>query len=275
MLEQLKYINHVNEVFEFGKDGVFINTNDLHDYEWDVTTKNDRISSFDYTVTKKKLPIIIVCDTEAQGVAVKNRLLEVTEKDVLSMKPGKFVIGDYYLKCYVSESQKADYLTSKRYMTVTLTLISDQPYWVKETTAMFRTELSTTVGGQNLDYLFDFPFDYSSDEANGNLNNTAFVGTNFRMVIYGPATDPEITIGGHTYLVSCDIAEGEYLTIDSVQKTIFLTGITGEVTNKFNQRGRDSYIFEKIPAGSNSVFWGGAFNFDVVLLEERSEPKWT
>ena len=33
MLEQLKYKNHQNEVFEFGKDGIFVEANELHDYE--------------------------------------------------------------------------------------------------------------------------------------------------------------------------------------------------------------------------------------------------
>ena len=31
MLEQLKYKNHLNEVFEFGKDGIFVDTNDVWD----------------------------------------------------------------------------------------------------------------------------------------------------------------------------------------------------------------------------------------------------
>ena len=45
--------------------------------------------------------------------------------------------------------------------------------------------------------------------------------------------------------------------------------------SKFSDRNRDDYIFEKIPSGSNDVSWDGAFGFDVTLLEERSEPKWT
>ena len=69
--------------------------------------------------------------------------------------------------------------------------------------------------------------------------------------------------------------EGEYLTIDSTTKKIFLTKNDGTIINQFNNRNRDSYIFEKIPAGSNVVTWNGDFAFDVILLEERSEPKWT
>ena len=68
---------------------------------------------------------------------------------------------------------------------------------------------------------------------------------------------------------------GEYLTIDSATKKIFLTAVDGTTANKFNNRNRDSYIFEKIQPGGNVVAWDGTFGFDVILLEERSEPKWT
>ena len=59
MLEQLKYKNHVNEVFDFGKNGIFVDMSDIHDYEWTVKSKNNRISSLDYAISKRKLPIII------------------------------------------------------------------------------------------------------------------------------------------------------------------------------------------------------------------------
>jgi len=116
MLEQLKYKNHVGEVFEFGKDGIFVNTNDLHNYEWKVSAKGGRITSLDYAVTSKSLPVIIICKTEAQGIAARNRMLEVFEKDVLAMQHGKIIIGDYYFRCFVTKSSKQSYLTNKRYM---------------------------------------------------------------------------------------------------------------------------------------------------------------
>ena len=108
MLEQLKYKNHVNEVFEFGKDGIFVNTNDLHDYEWTVTKKGGRIASLDRAIINRKLPVIIICDTEAKGIAARNRLMEVVEMDALAMQHGSIIIGDYYFKCFVTKSQKKD-----------------------------------------------------------------------------------------------------------------------------------------------------------------------
>lgn len=276
MLEQLKYKNHVNEVFEFGKDGIFVNTNDMHDYEWNVTKKNNKIASLDYAVTKRKLPIIIICDTEEKGFAARNKLLEITEKDVLAMQHGRIIIGDYYFKCYVTKSEKKNYLTSRRYMELTLTLTTDFPYWIKESSLTFgaakEEEITNTSGF--LDYLFEYPFDYSNRTINRTLDNTGFVASNFRMIIYGVCSNPTINIANHTYKVNCTVGEGEYLTIDSSSKKIILTANDGTQTNVFKNRDKDSYIFEKIPVGSNAVTWDGDFGFDIILLEERSEPKW-
>lgn len=274
MLEQLKYKNHINEVFEFGKDGIFVDTNDLHDYEWNVVTKGSRIASLGYAVSKRTLPITIICETEEQGIAARNRLLEVVEKDVLAMNHGQIIIGDYYFKCFVTKSQKSNYLITKRHMKLKLTLTTDFPYWVKETEFNFRSG-SDDGSGEGLDFSFDYPYDYVSEMRSSNLNNTGFVGTNFRMIIYGACSNPAVYIAGHLYQVNCDVGASEYLTIDSINKTITLTGNDGTVTNMFNLRNRDSYIFEKIQPGSNVVTLEGDYGVDLILLEERSEPKWT
>ena len=275
MLEQLKYKNHMNEVFEFGKDGIFVDTSDLHDYEWNVTKKGNRISALDYTISKRKLPIIIICDTEEKGIAARNKLLEVVEKDVRALQHGQIIINDYYFRCFVTKSQKSEYLTSKRYMRITLTLTSDFPFWVREETFVFRkVGEGEGDGGKNLDFNYDHPFDFFSGRGNKTLDNFGFVGTDFRMVIYGACSNPAVYVSGHLYQVDVDVGEGEYLTIDSVTKKIFLTAIDGTVTNVFNKRSRDSYIFEKIPPGQNKVNWEGSFGIDFTLLEERSEPKW-
>lgn len=274
MLERLKYKNHLNEVVDFGKDGIFVNTNDLHDYEWTVTKKSDRIAAISKGITTKKLPIVIICDTEENGTAARNRLMEVVEKDVLAFSPGQIILGDYFFKCYVTKSEKKNYLVTKRWMEVTLTLTSDFPYWIKEKVIPFGASSTTGTSGED-DFPYDYPFDYMESSNSSPVNNTNFVASNFRLRIYGACTNPAIIIGNHTYKVNCTVNAGEYLTIDSTTKQIYITGVDGSVTNVFNMRDRGSYIFEKIPVGMNTVAWGGNYGFDLILLEERSEPKWT
>lgn len=275
MLEQLKYQNHANEIFEFGKDGIFVDVSELHDYSWDVAKKNNRIVSLDRSVVTRKLPITIICATEEEGLKARNKLLEVVEKDVLAMQHGKIIIGDYYFRCFVTKSQKKNYLTTKRHMLATLFLTSDFPYWVKETKYVI-SALSEDVTGNTIgfNYPFDYPFDYQNDVANKTVSNTDFAASNFRLTINGECVDPAIYIGDHLYQVYCTVNEGEYITIDSTSKTIIHTANNGAKTNVFNNRNKDSYIFEKIPPGKNVVSWPGTFTFEINILEERSEPRW-
>lgn len=278
MLEKVKFINHINESMDWGSNGIYVNHSDLRNYAWDYTKENNKISYFSQGIVKKSVPIVIACQSETEGIAIKNRLLEICEKDVLAMQHGKLVIGDYYLKCFISGSSKTDYLYHKGYLKVTLTVVTDQPQWIRESTTTFRSSADAppeTGGKRNLDFNVDFAYDYASELLGKTLNNGGFVGTNFRLIIYGAVTNPIIFIAGHRYQVDYIVEANEYLTIDSIEKTITLTKRTGEVVNCFNYRDRDSYIFEKIPPGNNTVNWSGDFGFDVILVEERSEPKWT
>lgn len=274
MLEKLTYKNHLNEVFDFGKEGIFVNSNDLHNFAWNATTKNNRITLFRYGVATRKIPVVIICNSEEEGIAARNRLFEVTDKDVLALQHGRIIIGDYYFRCFVTKSEKANYLQSKRYMTVDLTLTSDFPYWVKETKFSFSNSGSGR-SAEGLDFPKDYQYDFTNSIGSTSMNNSGFVDSNFRMVIYGACSNPTVYINDHAYTVNCTVEENEYLTIDSTAKTITLTSNDGTVTNKFRDRGRNTYIFQKIPAGSNTVSWEGNYGIDITLLEERSEPKWT
>ena len=273
MLEKIKYINHINETLDFGTKKLFVNENDLRDFAWEVTSKNNRISGFSKGIVKKTIPIIMKVDTVEEGIRLRNKLFEVFEKDVLAVKHGKIIIGDYYLKCFVTESTKSEYLIHKGYMRIDVKVTTDFPYWVKETTTKFNYSKAGAMG-KNLDYNRDYPSDYASNLIGTTLNNTNFAVSNFKMYIFGACESPVVTIAGHNYAVNVSLSANEFLTIDSVNKTIVKTLSNGRTENCFNLRDKSSYIFEKIPSGNLNVSSSADFKFDVVLLEERGEPKW-
>ncbi len=273
MLEKLRYVNHQNESLDFLGQPLLVNENDLHDFAWSITSKNDRISSFKKGIVKKTIPVIIKCADHKAGLQLRNRLFEVCEKDVLLQQYGKLIVGDYYLRCYVTGSKKSDYRFHGGYMLVKLTIQTDLPEWVKETTTVFSANSESTE--EFLDYFFDYPFDYKNSLTNSIVTNTGLVAANFRIVIYGPVVAPALYIDGHEYSVNVEVGTGEYLTIDSVEKTIVLTRSDGEKVNCFNKRKKDSYIFQKIPTGDNAITSPNQqIYFDVTLLDERSEPAW-
>lgn len=272
MIEQMQYKNHINEVVAFGEK-IFVNENDLRDFAWSVTKKNDKISAFTKGVVKKTIPLVIACKDEAEGIQIRNIMFEVMEKDVLAKKHGKIIIGNYYLRCFVTGSKKSGYSYSKGYLQLKLTVQTDSPEWIRESTAVFNTNAENA--SEYLDFPFDFPFDFMNELAQSNINNTGFVPSAFRLIIYGYINNPTIYIAGHEYTVNVEVGTGEYLTIDSMTKTIVLTKYNGEKVNCFNARKKESYIFEKIPEGESVVTTPEKFSFDIILLEERGEPKWT
>ena len=63
------------------------------------------------------------------------------------------------------------------------------------------------------------------------------------------------------------------MTIDSSQGTIILTKTDGSRENAFNSREKEQNIFARIPQGMSRVKWNGDFGFDMILFQERSQPR--
>ena len=96
-------------------------------------------------------------------------------------------------------------------------------------------------------------------------------------MIYGPATNPRISIAGQHYSVFCTLVEGETLTIDQVNGTVIRE--TGELGNRkkineFNNRSKEESIFTPVPIGQSVVNWSGKFYFEITMYKERDEAKW-
>lgn len=271
MLKEISYTNHMNETLRLDTQNIFVQDCDLYDFSWNVNSKNNKISGFGKSVTQKTIALIIKGETEQKCIELRNDMFDVTEKDVLANKPGTMFVGRYFLKCFFTEVKKEEYIKESGFLRLTVKVATDTPYWTRETITTFG--FSSGSAGPNLDFKCDFPADYTSNLLDTQLNNTSFAASNFIMRIYGSCDNPSVVIAGHEYNVSVTIAVNEYLTIDSVKKTVVLTKADGTKVNCFNHRNRDSYVFEKIPSGINSVL-GGNFKFDVTLLDERSEPKW-
>lgn len=277
MLEKFIYENHLGQRFDGLANGVFLNSNDLRDYSWDYDVINNRISRFYRSVRKRKLPLVFCGKTEAQSTAARNRLTDLAEADILALLPGKIWIGDYYTSGYITESAKSEYLIDRRYTKNDLVFASAEPAWHRDVTHVFSLNGEEgSVVGYGIDYPFDYPFDYA-----GTSNKTRQIvcdtvtSNKIKIRIYGEATNPTINIAGHAYTINGMIKQGETLLIDGVNKTITLSTATGAKVNWFDKRNRESYIFEPIPPGINDVRYDGTFGFDLTVVEERSEPKWT
>lgn len=273
MLDVFYYENNQGEKITFGENGIFASYNDLRDYEWEYDSDDDIITNFHKGVKAKSIPVIFCGSSGKECRTRRNNAYIVAERDIIQETKGKLHIGDYYMNCFIHGITNSDYLITERMMKSEFKIVTDDPVWKKEDTFEFITSQVTSI--QGVDFPFDFPFDFQNSPIISNsLKNQSTFNSEFKLTFYGEAENPQIKIAGHTYQMNCNLEDGERIVIDSSSKTITKYGQDNSVQNYFNYRYKTESIFEKVPSGVQRLSWNGNFGFDIVLIDERSEPKW-
>lgn len=273
----IRYVNSEGAEVILNKEPYKVLMSDLTDYDNVEIESNGKIAGFTKEITERKLNIDIISSSKETTQELCNKLNEVFEKDIYNDVAGKIYINDYYMRCFIKSCKKSKrgngVIRSYEY-----TLITDYPFWIKETTYQYLAEQPEAVKYTDLEagIMFpEFPFDFAPVRGEKILENPSFAESNFIMTIYGFAESPQVSIAGHPYRVETTIYEGERLVIDSKKGTVKKIGRLGEVVDCYNARQKDYSVFEKIPAGLNVFQWSGGFGIDITLFDERSEPKWS
>lgn len=275
MLDKFIYVNHQGKRFEGLPNMVFLNYSSLRDYTWSYDTMNGRIARFYRSVTKRDVPLVICCNTASEARRTLNGLYDLVEADIEAMTPGRIYVGNYYTTGYITKSEKSKYLVDGRFCKITLALTSEDPAWYLETNYSFVPgEQSGNTTSTGTDYPYDYAYDYATFLRSRDILCESVGSGAFRLLIYGDCTNPALSIGDHQYTVTGAIGSGQTLLIDSTTKKITLTKADGKQENWFDHRGRESYIFEPIKPGYNTVAYNGTFGFDLTVISKRSEPKW-
>lgn len=274
MLEKARYVNHLGEEIEFGKNGIFANENDLRNHEWLYDTERRKAENFHKGVVNKTIPVVIVANSKEERAEIKNTMYEVFEKDIAANKQGKLYIDEFYLECKVYGSEAKKYLMSDNTMCVSLKIVSDTGNWYRNILCEYKYE-DQEVDASGHGYPYGYEYDYASSGGHTNIiTNKYFAPGDFIITIHGQANNPEIFIADHLYKMNCIVRENEYLVINSIDKTIKLHRANGVISNVYSKRERTSYIFKKIPAGTHPIYWSADFDFDIEIRVERGEPLW-
>ena len=273
----IRYVNSEGVEVILNKEPYKVLVSDLTDYDNVEIESNGKIAGFIKEITERDLNIDIISNSKESTQELCNKLNEVFEKDIYNDVAGKIYINDYYIRCFIKSCKKSKrgngVIRSYEY-----TLITDYPFWIKETTYQYFPEPPETVKYTELEegIMFpEFPFDFCTETGEEVLINPSFNDSNFIMTIYGFAENPQLNIAGHPYKVEVTINEGEQLVINSLTHTVQKIGRLGEITNLYNARGKIYSVFKKIPPGTNTLQWSGGFGVDIKLFDERSEPKWS
>ena len=271
----IRYLNSEGVEVILNKEPYKVLVSDLTDYDNVEIESNGKIAGFVKEITERKLNIDIISSSKETTQELCNKLNAVFEKDIYNDVAGKIYINDYYMRCFIKSCKKSKrgngVIRSYEY-----TLITDYPFWIKETTYQYLAEPPEAVKYTDLEtgIMFpEFPFDFAPVRGEKILENPSFADSNFIMIIYGFAEGPQVSIAGHPYRVETTIYEGERLVIDSKKGTVKKIGRLGEVVDCYNARQKDYSVFQKIPPGLNVFQWSGGFGIDITLFDERGEPK--
>ena len=154
---------------------------------------------------------------------------------------------------------------------VTVTFRDDHGYIQTENGSIVTFEKKNALSGSGYDYAYDYMHDAQSQKI---IANAGSIPCDFIITIQGYADSPIITIGDNTYAVNVEVPYGANLVIDSTQKTVIITLADGTKINAFGARDPDYYLFERIESGKNAVTWDGSYLWELLMIEERSEPRW-
>lgn len=309
---QFYYISHSGIRINFYEAPYYLNDTDLLSYEWGYETENGRILNITKDATDKSLEIYVMPEfgVENRDTVMKQAadyLLSVLDADVAEKKTGRLHTDTgYYLECLFVKSEKSDWNMGINFMFNSFTLLVPRPFWIRETSYSFLPEEDdsvTIIPGEEKPepeitmekgIMFpDFPFDFPIKESKKTkgifdlpcdlkrvkgirvIENDSYLSCYFKMTLYGPVTDPEVVIANHLYKVGTTVFTGERLEIDSRTHSVKKVGRLGEETDLYNSRYKLQSVFEKIPPGRQTVTWPGGYGIDIVLYDERSEPRWS
>lgn len=256
-----------------------IQTGDILNYKKSYTFFNAShggvIQGFNSEVSERNVVLTVAARTMDEYYNSLNHFYRIVDSDVVNLTPGRLYVNGQYMRCYIFGSEKTEWEYGCNFLDNTIFIVSGNPQWVTESTKAFHPVGSDT-GYPHLDYPYDYDYDYAPDIISvGHINLDHYAPCKYLLKIYGPAINPAVTIGGIVRQVYTTLEAGQYLLIDSRDKTVKRVLNDGAVLSEFDNRRRGTKsIFEPITPGMNGVTWNNAFGFDLTLFIERSEPEW-
>ncbi len=272
------YENHKGQTVNLCKRPYkLLDIDDLYTISRDYNQNNGKITSFQQKTARKSFDLDILSTKEITWKAAADELYQILETDIANETAGKLYVGEYYLPCYIYLAAPDRVNLRNPYVTCTFTLVSDQPTWLRSDRYSYLYANIGSVNERTKRYAYRYPYRYHARVGTRGLYNPLSAPAHFQFIVYGPVNNPAIMIGGYLYQVFVDLHENERLMIDySSERTRTIVKYTadGNSEDVFNKRNKEISIFKKINPGKQIVNWSGEFSFDLVLFDERSQPKW-
>lgn len=246
---------------------------DIWDSAWDYDVDNGAVAGIRREPRENRLTVYVDAPDEDAGMEARDRLEAVLDEGVAMGCPGLLRCGEWRTRCLCVARRKDNWWFDGRYLEAELSLLRPEPVWIREQAHAF-VPSATEAGRGMLDFPFDFPFGFAPNPSTRTLRLDAPGPCKWRLVVYGPATDPSVTIGGNRHQVLATVPPGGLMIADSRDWSIVVRDADGAEVDVFDRRvrgaeGSGEYMWEPVRPGASSVAWDESFGFDLVVYAER------
>lgn len=275
----ITYTSSSGVAFPLVATNFYIKDASIHEYEWNPEVTKFRYGDFVKMFTKESLKYDVTLafnGSLSQKEGMLKEFHDEIERDIMTENAGKLTYNGYEISCFFINSKVYPNDSNTRTLNDVI-IYCPYPFWIKETKYSLSLLGRSVIDGAN--FKLNLPMNLGISGFTTTINAESSVPYDFRMDIHGPCSNPDILINGHEYNVNVDVPNGVDLIINSLEKTdevksIYLKYPSGNVVNAFNLRNRDSYIFEPINGKVILIDSFQAIEFDLYLIERRSEPQW-
>lgn len=269
----LTYTNHRGESIGIGGPGIrHLMGTDLFDHAWDWEASGSGIVT---SIRPREISLPI--GMFGGSLAERTRAFEVLEADAGSGRLGELSFNGYVLRCCPVAATLGAWWIDDGIEERDVTLAAPVPLWCRETVHGF------PAIGPSADGWLDLPYDLPIDTMRPGAGRSIAAGTigpsRWKLVVYGPAVNPHVIIGGNRHEVGVTVPAGSRLELDTRNRTVAVISQSGEKENVFDRRARGgegsgTYAFRPLPPGRTPVSADDSLSFDIVVYDERMEPAW-
>lgn len=269
---RLTYVGSTGETVSLDGELAYVGTGlGIRGREWEYSLGRRGISGQHRPAREASLGVDWVDLTEA------DRARAVFDRDVASGSPGTLVSGEWSQRAYVVAQDPADRHCGWLAADLTVLLL-DGAWSTPHATSFEPASLSIDYGKA---YDNAYPYDYGPPAPARSVEVPGTVPSPFRLVIWGRAVQPSVTVGGNAYSFDVSVPAGGYLLVDTlhdpVVELVTADGIRADAFDSARRGGglgSGTYAFEPVAPGPQLVSWDDSFGFDLTTYQLEGEIPW-
>lgn len=274
MRSNLAYVGSTGERVELDAKPIYVGTAlGVRGRQWNYTLGRRNITGVSRQASEASLTADYLT-LEAADAARR-----VMDRDVSSGTPGRLVTpAGWEQRAYVVAQEPTDRYHG--WLRADLTVLLLDGVWRRLVSRSYGKNDEGADYGKA--YSYGYEYDYAPPNNASTVTVDAPAASPIRLVIYGYALNPELTIGGNTYSFDVEIPSGGYMVVDSrPDPTVTLVDGSGREHDAFPSAhrgaglGSGEYAFQPVPPGVSTVGWDRSFGFDLGIYLEEGEIPWT